>query len=56
MILLNVIGINFEFHTLSKQIPVIIKKKKKKAIQGHQSKWKDWFLSSEIQISWSRLV
>lgn len=26
MILLNVIGINFEFHTLSKQIPVIIKK------------------------------
>lgn len=28
MILLNVIGINFEFHTLSKQIPVIIKKKK----------------------------
>lgn len=29
MILLNVIGINFEFHTLSKQIPVIIKKKKK---------------------------
>lgn len=40
MILLNVKGINFEFHTLSKQIPVIIKKK---AIQGHQSKWKNWF-------------
>lgn len=50
MILLNVIGINFEFHTLSKQIPVIIKKSN----SGSSIKMEK--LSSEIQISWSRLV
>lgn len=51
MILLNVIGINFEFHTLSKQIPVIIKKKRNSGSSIKMEK-----LSSEIQISWSRLV